>query len=147
MYFHLKNSTFHELQVLIELIFWYNFKFSIFILQESWKKCLIFSYFSLVFEKWLNLLHQELLFKHIQKNVRFLNKCYVLVSDCLEPLIVAKLQFCRYITSLLRRFLYSNETDSLMMLVISSNLHFDLKQSMNVIILKKVLDTEVTPLN
>ena len=38
----IKNSTFSELQVLIELIFSYNFNFRIFILQESSKRCLIF---------------------------------------------------------------------------------------------------------
>ena len=37
----IENSTFSELQVLIELIFWYNFHFRIFILQESSKRCLI----------------------------------------------------------------------------------------------------------
>ena len=39
----LKNSSFRELQVLIELISRYNFQLSIFILQESSKRCLIFS--------------------------------------------------------------------------------------------------------
>ena len=63
----LKNTSFLELQVLTELIFLYNFQFSIFILQESSKWCLIFSYFSAVFEKWANLLCQELLFNHILK--------------------------------------------------------------------------------
>ena len=62
-----KNSAFRELQVLIKLIFRYNFQFSIFILQESSKRCLIFSYFSAVFEKWANLSRQELLFNHILK--------------------------------------------------------------------------------
>ena len=46
----LKNSTFRELQVLIKLIFRYNFPFSI--LLESSKQCLIFPYFSAVFEFW-----------------------------------------------------------------------------------------------
>ena len=47
----IKNSSFCESQVLTEIIFRYNFQFSIFILQESSKQCLIFSYFSAVFEK------------------------------------------------------------------------------------------------
>ena len=51
----LKNSSLRELQVLTELIFRYNFQLSIFILQESSKRCFIFSYFSMVFEKWANL--------------------------------------------------------------------------------------------
>ena len=63
----LKNSTFCELQVLIELTFPNNFQFSIFILQESSKLCLIFSYFSTVSEKWVNLSHQKLLFNRILK--------------------------------------------------------------------------------
>ena len=41
----LKNSAFRELQVLTELIFWFIFQFSIFILKESSKRYLIFSYF------------------------------------------------------------------------------------------------------
>ena len=67
----LKDSTFRVLQVLIKLIFRHNFQFSTFILQESLKWCLIFSYFSAVFEKWANLLLQELLFNHILK------ECYI----------------------------------------------------------------------
>ena len=63
----LENSTFCELQVLIELVLRYNFQLSIFILQESSKRCLIFSYFFAVFEKWANLWRQELLFSHILK--------------------------------------------------------------------------------
>ena len=47
----IENSTFHELQVFIELIFRYNFQFSVFILEASSKWCLIFYYFSAVFEK------------------------------------------------------------------------------------------------
>ena len=38
----LKSSTFHELQVLIELIFLYNFQFSTFMLRKSSKRCPIF---------------------------------------------------------------------------------------------------------
>ena len=63
----LKNSTFRELQVLIDLIFRHNFQFSTFILQGSSKWHLIFSYFFVVFEKWANLSHHELLFNHILK--------------------------------------------------------------------------------
>ena len=67
----LKNSTLRELQVLIKSIFRYNFQFIIFILQESSKRCLIFSYSSAAFEKWTNLSRQELLFNHISQ------KCYI----------------------------------------------------------------------
>ena len=61
--------------------------------------------------------------------------------------IVAKLHLFRHIASLLRAFLYSYQTDSPTMPFISSNLYFDLKQLMNVIILKGVLDREVTDFN
>ena len=37
----LKNSAFGELQALIELIFWFIFQFSRFILRESAKRCLM----------------------------------------------------------------------------------------------------------
>ena len=57
------NCVFHELQGLIELIFWYIFQFSILTLKESSKRCLIFSYFFVVFEKLANLLRQELSLK------------------------------------------------------------------------------------
>ena len=74
------------------------------------------------------------------------NKSYdVLVSYHLDPLIVAKLHFFRYIASLLRIFLYSYQTDSPMMSFISSDLYFVTKQLANIIILKEVLDVEVTP--
>ena len=61
--------------------------------------------------------------------------------------IVPKLHFFRYIASLPRTFLYSYQTDSPMTPFISSNLYFDLKQLMNVIILKVVLHREVTHFN
>ena len=61
----LKNSAFRELQVLIELIFRFTFQFSIFILKESSKRCLIFSYFSTVFEKLANISQLELSFNNI----------------------------------------------------------------------------------
>ena len=47
----LKQPAFCELQVLIELIFRFIFQFSIFILRESSKRCLIFPYFTVVCEK------------------------------------------------------------------------------------------------
>ena len=45
----------------------YSYMFNIFILKESSKLCLIFSYFSAVFVKWVSLPHQELSFNHILK--------------------------------------------------------------------------------
>ena len=63
----LKNSSLRELQVLVELIFRYNFQFSTFILQESSKQCLIFSYFSAVLGKWANLSRRELSLNRIVK--------------------------------------------------------------------------------
>ena len=63
----LKNSAFRELQILIELIFRVFFQFSILILKESSKRCLIFSYFSAVLEKSTNISWQELSFNHILK--------------------------------------------------------------------------------
>ena len=62
-----KKSAFCKLQVLIELIFRFTFQFSIFILKQSSKMCLIFSYFSTVFEKLANISQQELSLKHILK--------------------------------------------------------------------------------
>ena len=47
----LKNSAFHWFQGFMAIIFWFIFQFSIFILKESSKSCLVFSYFSPVFEK------------------------------------------------------------------------------------------------
>ena len=58
--------------------------------------------------------------------------------------IVAKLHLFRYIASLLRAFLYSYQTDSPMMPLILSNVYFDLKESMNVVILKVLLDRSNT---
>ena len=49
------------------LFFWFIFQFSIFILKESSKRCLILSYFSTVFEKSANISRQELSFNHILK--------------------------------------------------------------------------------
>ena len=66
----LKSSAFRELQVLIELIFRFIFEFSIFILKESLKRCLIFSY-SAVFEKSTIIPGQELSFNHV------LNECLI----------------------------------------------------------------------
>ena len=60
----LKNSAFRELQVLIELIFRFTFQFSIFILKESSKRCLIFSYVSAVLR---NISQQELSFNLVLK--------------------------------------------------------------------------------
>ena len=61
------NSAFHELQVLTELIFRFIFQFSIFILRASSRPCLIFSYFSGVFEESAIISHQELSFNDILK--------------------------------------------------------------------------------
>ena len=61
--------------------------------------------------------------------------------------IVAKLHLFRYIASLPRTSLYSYQTDSPVMTFISSNLYFDLKQLMNVIILKVLLHRQVTHFN
>ena len=44
----LQSSTLYEPQVLKELIFRYNFQFSIFLLQKYSEQCLIFSYFPAV---------------------------------------------------------------------------------------------------
>ena len=60
-------------------------------------------------------------------------------------LIVAKLHFFRYVASILRTFLTSYQTDSPMMPFISSDLYSVMERLMNVIILKEVLDREVTP--
>ena len=56
----LKNSVFCELQVPIELVLWFVFPFSIFILRESSKQYLIFSYFYAVFQKSAMIFCQEL---------------------------------------------------------------------------------------
>ena len=63
----LKNSAFHELQVLVELIFRFFFQFSIFILKEYSRQCLILSYFSMVFERSANISHRELPLNYILK--------------------------------------------------------------------------------
>ena len=63
----------------------------------------------------------------------------------MDSLIVAKLHFFRYVPSILRTFLTSYQTYSPMMLFISSDLYSVMKHLMNVIILKEVLDREVTP--
>ena len=72
----LKNSAFHELQVLIELIFQFIFQFSILILKESSKWCLIFSCFSADFEKLANISSQELSLREclISKNIQIIRK-------------------------------------------------------------------------
>ena len=64
--FYLKTLSFAS-QVPIELIFRFTFQFGIFILKESSKRCLIFSYFSAGFEELANISHQELSFNHILK--------------------------------------------------------------------------------
>ena len=63
----LKNSAFCELQVPIELIFPFIFQFNLFILRESSKWSLVFSYFSAVFEKPAIISHRELSFNDILK--------------------------------------------------------------------------------
>ena len=65
----LRNPAFRELQVLIELISRFIFQFSIFIWRESSKQCLIFSYFSALFEKSAIISRQELSFNHILKEM------------------------------------------------------------------------------
>ena len=60
-----KNSAFHKLKVVIELIFLFIFQFSIFILRKPSKVCLIFSYVIAVFEKSAMISRQELSFDHI----------------------------------------------------------------------------------
>ena len=83
----LKNYAFPELQVLIEVILRFIFQFSIFILRESSKRCLIFSYFSAVFEKSAIISRQELsphyIFKEcvISKDLQIIRKkANVLIS-------------------------------------------------------------------
>ena len=56
----IKSFSFREFQVLMELIFQHFFQFNIFALKESSKQYLIFSYFSVVFEKSANLPPQDL---------------------------------------------------------------------------------------
>ena len=60
----IENSSFCESQVLTELLFRYNFQFSIFILQESSNGV---SFFPTSLRFLRNLWHQELLFNHILK--------------------------------------------------------------------------------
>ena len=66
-----QKSVFQELQVLIELIFWYLFLFSILTLKESLKQCFIFFYFSAVFEKSEILIPKDLLIKRQKGRHRF----------------------------------------------------------------------------
>ena len=47
----LRNCALREFQVLRELFFRFIFQCSIFLVKESSKRCLIFSYFTTVFEK------------------------------------------------------------------------------------------------
>ena len=61
--------------------------------------------------------------------------------------IVAKLHLFIDTASFLRAFLCSYQTESPTVPFISSNLYFDLKHFMNVIILKGLLDGEVTHCN
>ena len=58
---------------------------------------------------------------------------------------VEKVHFFRYVTSILRTFSTNYQTDSPMVPFISSDLYSVMKYLMNVIILKEVLDREVTP--